>query len=236
MSPPKGAGPQNRNFNGHFPSRLSGLLGRGCCCPPWSPWAAATVPVLLLSACFIARCLVTQRAFSQFCEEEGTLLRLNDFFSEISCYSSGSGSIRDCCPRGWKHFQSHCYFFSSDTLTWSSSRLNCTGMGAQLVVINSQEEQEFIFQSKPRRREFFLGLTDKHVEGKWTWVDGTPYDPSRSFWDLGEPNNIVGVEDCATTRDSPNAKETWNDVTCFSFHYRICEMPAQTLSAGKKGM
>lgn len=34
--------------------------------------------------------------------------------------------------------------------------------------------QEFLFRAKPRKREFYIGLTDQVVEKQWEWVDGTP--------------------------------------------------------------
>ncbi|OBS80079.1 hypothetical protein A6R68_21718, partial [Neotoma lepida] len=125
------------------------------------------------------------------------------------------GSVKNCCPLNWKHFQSSCYFFSTTTLTWPSSLKNCSQMGAHLVVINTPEEQEFLFQTKPKKKEFYIGLTDQVVEGQWQWVDDTPFTEDLSFWDAGEPNNIVYVEDCATIRDSGNPRKNWNDIPCF---------------------
>lgn len=95
-------------------------------------------------------------------------------------------------------------------------------MRAHLVVINTQEEQEFLFHVKPKKREFFIGLT-KQVDGQWKWIDGTPVMKSLSFWDSGEPNNIIALEDCASIRDSKNPKKNWNDVPCFFYLFRICE-------------
>ncbi|PNI15722.1 CLEC4E isoform 4, partial [Pan troglodytes] len=62
-------------------------------------------------------------------------------FTELSCYNYGSGSVKNCCPLNWEYFQSSCYFFSTDTISWALSLKNCSAMGAHLVVINSQEEQ-----------------------------------------------------------------------------------------------
>ncbi|XP_016778402.3 C-type lectin domain family 4 member E isoform X1 [Pan troglodytes] len=134
------------------------------------------------------------------------------------------GSVKNCCPLNWEYFQSSCYFFSTDTISWALSLKNCSAMGAHLVVINSQEEQEFLSYKKPKMREFFIGLSDQVVEGQWQWVDGTPLTKSLSFWDVGEPNNIATLEDCATMRDSSNPRQNWNDVTCFLNYFRICEM------------
>uniref|UniRef100_A0A8C3TQ68 Uncharacterized protein n=1 Tax=Catharus ustulatus TaxID=91951 RepID=A0A8C3TQ68_CATUS len=46
-----------------------------------------------------------------------------------------------CCPKGWRFFQASCYYLSPDTMSWAGSEQNCTGMGSQLVVINSKAEQ-----------------------------------------------------------------------------------------------
>uniref|UniRef100_A0A8D0TVM0 C-type lectin domain family 4 member E n=1 Tax=Sus scrofa TaxID=9823 RepID=A0A8D0TVM0_PIG len=99
------------------------------------------------------------------------------------------GQTWNCCPLNWIHFQSSCYFFSTNVMSWTASLKNCSSIGAHLVVINTQEEQEFLFHAKPKRKEFYIGLTDQVIEGQWKWVDGTPFTTSLSFWDIGEPNN-----------------------------------------------
>ncbi|XP_061061371.1 C-type lectin domain family 4 member E [Eubalaena glacialis] len=185
-------------------------------------WTVAGFFILLLSACFITRCVVTYHTF-HLCDEKK--FQPPENFTEISCYDDGLGSVKNCCPLNWVHFQSSCYFFSTNTMTWSASSKNCSSMGAHLVVINTQEEQEFLYRMKPKRKEFYIGLTDQVTEGQWQWVDGTPFTESLSFWDKGEPNNIVTVEDCATIRDSSNPRQSWNDMPCFFNMFRICEMP-----------
>lgn len=59
------------------------------------------------------------------------------------------GSVKNCCPLNWVHFQSSCYFFSTNTMTWTASLKNCSSMGAHLVVINTQEEQVVGVQLPP---------------------------------------------------------------------------------------
>ncbi|XP_058414863.1 C-type lectin domain family 4 member E [Diceros bicornis minor] len=185
-------------------------------------WTVAGVSILLLSACFITRCVVTYHIF-QSCDEKK--FQLQEDFIELSCYNGGSGSVKNCCPLNWVHFQSSCYFFSTNVMSWTASLKNCSNVGAHLVVINTQEEQEFLFREKPREKEFYIGLTDQVIEGQWQWVDGTPLTESLSFWDIGEPNNLATVEDCATIRDSSNSRQNWNDVPCFFRQFWICEMP-----------
>ncbi|XP_008823564.1 C-type lectin domain family 4 member E isoform X2 [Nannospalax galili] len=188
-------------------------------------WTVAGASILFLSVCFITRCVVTYHSF-QISNEKKLLPHEN--FKELSCHSDASGSVKNCCPVNWEHFQSSCYFFSMTTMTWILSLKNCSSMGAHLVVINTKEEQEFLFHTKPKKKEFYIGLTDQVTEGQWQWVDDTPFTESLSFWDEGEPNNIVLVEDCATIRDSSNPMRNWNDVPCFFNMPWICEMPEIT--------
>lgn len=195
---------------------------RGCFSSQAFFRTVAAISILLLSGCFIIRCVVTYRVFLTC---DARRIQPHENITQLSCYSDGLGSVKNCCPLNWKYFQSSCYFFSTDTMSWISSSKSCSNVGAHLVVINTQEEQEFLAHAKPRKKEFFIGLTDQVIEGQWKWVDGTPFMESLSFWDEGEPNNIVTLEDCATIRDSANPKKNWNDVPCFFNMLRICEMP-----------
>uniref|UniRef100_A0A2K6FCA4 C-type lectin domain family 4 member E n=1 Tax=Propithecus coquereli TaxID=379532 RepID=A0A2K6FCA4_PROCO len=97
------------------------------------------------------------------------------------------------------------------------TELSCDNDGSGII--------EFLFHVKPNNKEFYIGLTDQVVEGQWEWVDGTLLTESLSFWDEGEPNNILSLEDCATIRDSSNPRKNWNDISCFFNMFRICEMP-----------
>lgn len=45
------------------------------------------------------------------------------------------------CPWGWRSFQGNCYFFSNSQLNWHDSVTACEEVEAQLVVIESAEEQ-----------------------------------------------------------------------------------------------
>uniref|UniRef100_A0A668A745 C-type lectin domain-containing protein n=1 Tax=Myripristis murdjan TaxID=586833 RepID=A0A668A745_9TELE len=45
------------------------------------------------------------------------------------------------CPDGWTKFSSSCYFISSESKNWEESRQDCLRREADLVIINSREEQ-----------------------------------------------------------------------------------------------
>ncbi|KAF4114197.1 CD209 antigen-like protein C [Onychostoma macrolepis] len=118
---------------------------------------------------------------------------------------------------GWKCHQSSLYFISSEKKSWTDSRRYCTDRGADLIIINNREEQDFVKNIISFGDLVWIGLTDRDVEGRWKWVDGS--DVTFRFWQPGEPNSFQGKEeDCAVTH-SPG----WVDYPCDYSSKWICE-------------
>ncbi|KAM3864657.1 C-type lectin domain family 4 member E-like [Diretmus argenteus] len=69
---------------------------------------------------------------------------------------------------------SSCYLLSSEKRSWEISRQDCLRRGADLVVINSLEEQIFLTTLPSGPTPIWIGLSDREKEGTWKWVDGTP--------------------------------------------------------------
>nr|XP_029481887.1 C-type lectin domain family 4 member E-like [Oncorhynchus nerka] len=74
--------------------------------------------------------------------------------------------------RGWRFFGSSWYYISTETKSWEESRKDCKRRGADLVIINSKEEQEF--NNGFQKMRYWIGLSDIEMESTTTWVDGTP--------------------------------------------------------------
>ncbi|XP_050925029.1 C-type lectin domain family 4 member M isoform X2 [Lates calcarifer] len=86
------------------------------------------------------------------------------------------------CPGGWERFGCSCYFKSTEEKTWSESRTDCQSRGADLVIINSKEEQEFVSNLNVNGLSW-IGLTTKQKTGstwEWEWVDGSLL--TETFW------------------------------------------------------
>ncbi|XP_022611519.1 C-type lectin domain family 4 member F-like [Seriola dumerili] len=70
---------------------------------------------------------------------------------------------------GWVYFSDSVYYISSTKKTWQDSRNDCLQKGADLMIINSKEEQDFTRQLKDF---MWIGLTDRETEGTWKWLLG----------------------------------------------------------------
>ncbi|KAM9434923.1 CD209 antigen-like protein A [Clarias gariepinus] len=119
--------------------------------------------------------------------------------------------------------QCEMYFITNEKKSWTDARKDCRSRGADLVVINSREEQEYISHCF-KGTEAWIGLTDTSEEGTWKWVDGSALT-TRYWWDR-EPNDYDGDEDCAVTGSMFAEAEmrTWADYPCGSSVLAICEM------------
>lgn len=80
----------------------------------------------------------------------------------------------------WKCFGSSQYYISRDMRSWNESKQQCMDLGAHLVIIDSEEEQEFIHalinQPYIYDKRAWIGLSDLETEGTWKWVDGKVLD------------------------------------------------------------
>ncbi|XP_030643641.1 C-type lectin domain family 4 member F-like [Chanos chanos] len=127
--------------------------------------------------------------------------------------------------QGWFYFSSSLYYLSTEKRSWSESRQDCIKRGADLVIINSEEEQELAVKLK-NRLTVWIGLTDRDTEGVWKWVDGTAL--STGYWYGGQPNDggYYGNEDCVISGHTYQSLRSWNDISCSSRFSWICEKRA----------
>ncbi|MEQ2300199.1 hypothetical protein AMECASPLE_022864 [Ameca splendens] len=118
---------------------------------------------------------------------------------------------------GWTLFRGSAYYISSTTKTWQESRIYCLSADADLMIINSKEEQDF---ANSFQIYMWIGLTDLRTEGTWEWVDGSPM--TTSYWGTTEPNGKT-EENCGDIKTF-TTERSWNDENCSRSLKWICEM------------
>ncbi len=139
-----------------------------------------------------------------------------------------STSVAIVCPDGYTASGTKCLWFTTNMVSWSTTKAACEDKNGWLVSIKSSADQTSVVNSRPSTTDtYWIGLNDLVVEGSYRWLDGSmPYKDGTTLsgaytnWNSGEPNNSGNDEDCATLR----AEQTWNDQNCNTFMAKgICE-------------
>ncbi|XP_054573109.1 C-type lectin domain family 4 member G-like [Eptesicus fuscus] len=149
---------------------------------------------------------VTQRLAEAGRDREGIR---SELFRALEAARFGNSSCEPC-PTRWLPFRGSCYLFSGQKASWEESQRYCAGTGAHLVIIGDLDEQDFLSRNTGGHG-YWLGLRAvrraRKVKG-YQWVDGAPL--SFSHWNLGEPNDARGQEDCVMMLHTG----LWNDAPC----------------------
>ncbi|XP_004849958.1 C-type lectin domain family 4 member K [Heterocephalus glaber] len=131
--------------------------------------------------------------------------------------------ILQMVSQGWKFFRENFYYFSHISKTWYSAEQFCMSKDSHLTSVTSRDEQEFLYKGAGGLPNW-IGLTKAGSEGKWYWVDDTPFNKeSVRFWLPGEPNNVGNSEHCASIKVS--SLQSWNDDSCDNKLLFICKQP-----------
>ncbi|XP_018595244.1 C-type lectin domain family 6 member A-like [Scleropages formosus] len=158
------------------------------------------------------------------------IFRFSNLPVNMFCPVTKSGAKeRRCsvCQVGWKPYNSSCYYvyLSSPWNTWSGSRQECIKMGADLVTIDSEDEQRFISELATNYYDkwhgYWIGL--RRSSNGWFWVNGDPL--TTGFW-ISDPTDKHASQ-CVLTNTVNGTLYSWRDENNCHFHNRwICESKA----------
>ncbi|XP_028616945.1 C-type lectin domain family 4 member A-like [Grammomys surdaster] len=186
-------------------------------------FSSLVIYFLLLTILFSSALITLLTKYSQLLKEKTVIKELD--YTELECTKRDSlleDKVWSCCPKDWKPFGSHCYFTSTDLVaSWNESEVNCSYMGAHLVVIHSQEEQDFITGILNTHAAYFIGLADPGHQ-QWQWVDQTPYNDNATFWHEGEPSS--DTEQCAIVHHRWSTGWGWSDIPCSDKQNSVCQV------------
>ena len=84
-------------------------------------------------------------------------------------------------------------------------------------MVTSQAEQQALVSKVSQK--VWIGLRrDPNVHSRWLWVDGSR--ATYTYWNLGEPNDASGNEDCTVMLPQTGK---WNDGRCSNSFQHLCE-------------
>ncbi|XP_057177788.1 CD209 antigen-like protein C [Triplophysa rosa] len=148
--------------------------------------------------------------------QEGDELRAkcNNVTEQNKLLNQTKNELLKYLHEGWKYYEFSLYYFSSKKKSWTESRRYCEEKGADLIIINNKEEQDFV-KTISDSENHWIGLSDSDEEGRWTWVDGSTL--TYSSWRYHEPDG-QRRENCAVSYTS-----VWYDYSCDSGYKWICE-------------
>uniref|UniRef100_A0A8C0J2W2 C-type lectin domain-containing protein n=1 Tax=Chelonoidis abingdonii TaxID=106734 RepID=A0A8C0J2W2_CHEAB len=126
---------------------------------------------------------------------------------EIPPPTKGSGC--KLCPWDWLLHGNKCYWLSKESKDWTRSRDHCLGKSAQMLVIQNQEEMDFIQDVTQGSSYIWIGLTVTPAGGKWTWVDGSPLDPIFQVSGSAEGNSCGWIRGSRIQSETCGAEFKW---------------------------
>ncbi|XP_041372741.1 uncharacterized protein LOC121386013 [Gigantopelta aegis] len=148
------------------------------------------------------------------------------------------------CPLGFERFQDSCYHVHDmeDVHSWFNARTSCQSMGADLAIIESQEENTFLANKTfdlagNNDWSFYVGLQKLNDQRTWMWIDpnavmGVPSGPPNALHPFSDwngnsnnPGDDVTDQHCMTL-DRPDTTQIfrWEHDECNHMHRYICEI------------
>jgi len=127
-------------------------------------------------------------------------------------------SGKACRDDGWVHHGNSLFLIINiPTLKQSDARRTCQMLGADLAIIRSAAENNFIFDLVKKQKTVtawgaWLGFVRK-ADNKFYWIDDTPLARGYTAWTSGEPNSLS--EKCGNMFGAGGSNAgKWNDLLC----------------------
>ncbi|XP_015254308.1 PREDICTED: type-2 ice-structuring protein-like [Cyprinodon variegatus] len=128
---------------------------------------------------------------------------------------NGTAHRSGSCSPGWTRLRGRCYHVFPILSTWFKAQKNCRSIGAHLASVHDFDMNyqllKLITAAGQSRREVWIGGSDLHREGRWTWVDGTHFGYTN--WCRWEPNNFFNNQHCLEMNYSRS--KCWDDNNCY---------------------
>ena len=101
------------------------------------------------------------------------------------------------CEAGWVRHAESCYYIDdTPTQTWNAARQASQRHGADLPIIKSAEENQFIIdlvfaQNTITWGGAWIGILRNQTDDKLYWIDGTPVARGYTAWAPTNPTTLM---------------------------------------------
>ena len=112
-----------------------------------------------------------------------------------SSSESSSGGAEPVACAGCERVEQdgRAFFVCAAPATWFEARDACIDCGMTLASVHTSEENDTLAERVPGAVQLWIGLSDRDIEGTWTWIDGS--DVELDFWADDEPSSL-SEDDC----------------------------------------
>ncbi|XP_066913843.1 alpha-N-acetylgalactosamine-specific lectin-like [Clytia hemisphaerica] len=127
------------------------------------------------------------------------------------------------CDSGWTEYSGDFYAYINQKKTWNNAELYCISKGDHLASIKSKQENDFVYRlTTGGRNDYWIGMSDKQVEGSFTWSDGKT--ATYKNFASGQPNNAANQDCVSFYKNYADYAGKWNDWECSKSFTFVCKI------------
>ncbi|XP_050932944.1 L-selectin isoform X9 [Lates calcarifer] len=131
------------------------------------------------------------------------------------------------------------YHYSNKAMDWAQARQFCQENYTDMVVIQSQRENDHLVSLLPNRISspyYWIGITKNHKNETWRWIGNNSTWIGNQSWAEDEPNNNYSNEFCVEIYvNKGKNRGKWNDEKCSNPKYAVCYKSQCTESSCVRG-
>lgn len=163
--------------------------------------------------CFAGHC---RAGFSMACDDRQTCTA--DFCSRGACeHASSCDPEQDGCSYALRG--GHGYWLCRAPVTYATADASCKRLGAHIVTVNDQNEQDFLWSNGMRDTWIGFSTTAPAADGGFGWSSGAS---TFTDWADGEPDAGEGGARCAYLSTAHDG--SWSDRDCTKVAGFACEL------------